>query len=191
MARNNNRGFTLLEKEGHLRRSSLAGFTLLEFIVVASISLFLVGAAITISLAGRKSFEIGDARITLQQELRKAEDWIVDELHQGGQGTVSNVPANGVWYNQIAFRIPSTVIAGRIVWVSSQTQYSLGGAGGKQLLRSGQDGQTVFANDISSFQVRRQASSPYIVEFAFVGEKTTIVGDTINANLNFSVKMRN
>lgn len=174
-----------------MAKSSNRGFSFIELSVVAALSLFLVGAAITISLAGKKSFEIGDASITLQQELRKAEDWIVDELHQGGQGTVSTVPANGVWYNQITFRIPAAVSEGRIVWANTPIQYFLGGSGGKQLVRSAQDGLTILANDISSFQVRRQTDAPFIVEFVLAAQKQTIIGDTINADLNFSVKMRN
>lgn len=171
------------------------GFTFLELIIVAALSMFLIGAAITISLAGRRSFEIGDALILLQQELRRGESLMVGEFHEGGQATISNVPADGDWYTQIDFKIPMPgeggVSEGRIVWDSTPIQYLLGGTGGTQLLRNDQNGQSVLANDISSFRVRRQTNSPYVVEVALIGEKTTIVGDTVTADLNFSVKLRN
>lgn len=167
------------------------GLTLVEIIITLFILLLLIGAILTVLTTGRISWQIGDVRIELQQELRKGMDWITEELRQGGSSTISDVPADGSWYDTITFRKPEGVIDGNIVWEDEEIQYLLGGLNGRQLLRKVGDEERVLANNILSFQVRRKPLTPDIVEIALQSEKRTIRGHLIELDLNFQLKLRN
>lgn len=168
-----------------------SGFTLIESIITLVIFLILIGAIFTLLTIGRTSWQIGDVHIELQQNLRKGMDWISEELRQGGASTISNVPADGSWYNTITFRKPADVTDGNIVWETEEIQYLLGGLNGRQLLQKVGDEQRVLANNILSFQVRRSPSTPSIVEVSLQSEKRTTRGHLIELNLNFQIKLRN
>jgi prepilin-type N-terminal cleavage/methylation domain-containing protein len=167
------------------------GFTLVELMVTVVIFLLLIGAVVLVFIVGRASWGIAEAHLQVHQELRRGMDWMTEELRQGGASTITNVPADGVWYNTIAFRKPQDVISGNVVWEDNQTQYLRGGLEGRQLLRMLGSEQMVLANDIILFQVRRQQVSPAIVEIALEAQRTTARGNLIDANLNFQLKLRN
>ncbi|MBU3912429.1 MAG: prepilin-type N-terminal cleavage/methylation domain-containing protein [Candidatus Omnitrophica bacterium] len=167
------------------------GFTLVEMMVTVFIFLLLIGALFTVLATGSTSWQIGDVRIELQQELRKGMDWIGGELRQGGTFTIEDVPADGSWYDKITFRKPQDVIDGNVVWENEEIQYLLGGSNDRQLLRKVDDEERILANNIISFQVRRQPTSPEIVEITLQADKRTVKGHIIELDLNFQIKLRN
>lgn len=167
------------------------GITLIEMVVIFSIFLILIGALLTVLATSRTSWQVGSARIDLQQELRKSMDWIAKELRQGGSSTISDVPADGAWYSNITFRTPEDVIDGHIIWASDDIQYVLGDSDGRQLLRKEGSEERVLANDIFSFQIRRNPSTPAIVEVALEAQKRTLRGVQVTRGAQFKIKLRN
>lgn len=175
-----------------MANNKMHAFSLIELMIALLISSLIIASMLAVSITGERIWQIGDANIELQQDLRKGEDWIIEELRQGGVSTISDVPADGLWYNNsITFEIPANVINGAIVWQDDSIQYFLGGLGGKQLIRVVGSMQRVLANNIVSFQARRQASTPSIVEIVIRSEKKSTKGDVLQANSNFKVKLRN
>lgn len=168
-----------------------SGFTFAEVVITTIIFLLLIMALYVVFTTGKSSWQIGNVYIELQQELRKALDWTAEELRQSGSLVISNVPANGNWYNTISFRIPQGVTNGNLIWQVQQIQYLLGGLNGRQLLRQLGTEQKVLANNITSFQVRRQATARNIVEISLQAEKTSTSGHLVRANLSFQIKLRN
>jgi prepilin-type N-terminal cleavage/methylation domain-containing protein len=90
------------------------GFTLVEIIITVLIFSLLIGVLFTVLTTGKASFQIGDARIELQQDLRRGMDSITEELPQSGASyrpqypmESISVPANGTKYSTITFRIPN------------------------------------------------------------------------------------
>ncbi|MCQ9208038.1 MAG: prepilin-type N-terminal cleavage/methylation domain-containing protein [Omnitrophica bacterium] len=168
-----------------------SGFTLIEILIAALISLILLAALFLIFFTGNSSWQMGNVRIELQQDLRRAMDWTSDELRQSGSSVISGVPSDGTPYNTITFRIPTGVTGTTISWDPTQIQYSLGGPGGRQLLRTYALDQRVLANNITSFEIRRQPLTSAILEVALEAEKSTPKGILIQLKLDFEVKLRN
>lgn len=168
-----------------------SGFTLVETVVIFFIFLVLIGALLTVLATGKTSWQVGSARIDLQQELRKSMDWIAEELRQGSSSAISDVPVDGAWYSSITFRTPEDVIDGHIIWASDDIQYLLGGSDGRQLLRKQGSEEKILANDIFSFQMRRNPSTPAIVEVALQAQKRTLRGVQITRGAQFKIKLRN
>lgn len=167
------------------------GFSLLELMICLLIATFIIGAMLALSVAGRKSWQIGSACIELYQELRKGMDWITQELREAGYSTITNVPADGLWYNTINFRKPEDVIGSKLIWGSDEIQYLLGGLNNKQLLRKVGSDNKVLANNITSFLLRRTPLTPDMVEVALQGNKTTIKGNNLESKMTFVVQVRN
>lgn len=164
--------------------------TLTEVVITIFIFLIICSVIFAILASGKNAWQVAEARIALQQELRKSIDVFVKELRQAGSSAIIGVPADDNWYDVIIFRMPEDVIGGSVAW-GSQIQYSLGGLNGKQLLRDQDGEQKVIANNIILFQVRRKAANPNIVEVVLRSDKTTIRGTLIEADLDISVKIRN
>lgn len=167
------------------------GFTLFETVVAMAILSVLSGAFASTVIAGKRSWNVAEAHIQLQQELRKAMNEMVEDLCQGGVSTVYGVYPDGSWYTTIIFRKPYDVVDGILVWEINTVQYSLGGNSTNQLIRTNGAEQRVVANNIVLFQMRRNPATPSIVEIALQGSKQTAEGDTITALSNCQVEMRN
>lgn len=167
------------------------GFTLVEIMIVVVIFTLLIGTIFTVLATGKTSFQIGNVRIELQQDLRRGMDWITEELRQSGSSTISGVPANGSWYDTITFRIPVGVSGGNIVWETDEIQYLLGGLNNRQLLRKVDSDEKVLANNIISLEFSRQSLSSGIVEIALEAEKETVKGHLVEVDLDFKIKLRN
>ena len=104
--------------------------------------------------------------------------------------TISGVPADGSWYNSITFRVPQTVTDGYLVF-GPAIQYVLGGTNNKQLLRKTGGTEKVIANNIVSFQVRRQYASRRMVEIAIEAEKKSPSNQVITLDADFKIELRN
>ncbi|GAG07732.1 unnamed protein product, partial [marine sediment metagenome] len=64
-----------------------SGFTLVEIMIVVVIFSLLIGTIFIVLATGKTSFQIGNVRMELQQDLRRGMDWITAELRQGGSST--------------------------------------------------------------------------------------------------------
>jgi len=171
------------------------GFSLAEILVTALIFSVIMGAIHTTMVIGDSSWNLNSTNIALQQELRKAMDWMKDDLRQTGTAAVTNVPADGNWYTTITFQMVSGVSGGVITWNSDTTQFVLGGTPATQLQRIENSITKVLALDIQSLQFRRLASAPDVIEVALVAQKSSSkVGSAsgvISSSLTFKVQMRN
>lgn len=151
------------------------GATLVEMMVTVIIFAFILGICYTLLISGSDSWETNSARVELQQELRKAMDWITQDLRQAGSASITDVLANGNPYTSITFRKSAGASGGNLVWDSSTTRYFLGGTGGTQLLRQvGVQTASVIAQNIQSLQFSRQASTANVVSVSLQTQKTTL-----------------
>ncbi len=174
-----------------MRRRLIRGFTLVEVMVTALIFLILIGSVLTILAIGQSSWETGDVRVELEQELRKSMSWLSSDLRSAGVTTVTDVPADGAWYTSVTFRKPSDVANGMIVWETDTIQYVCGGAGGRQLLRKTAGSARVVANNIISFQARRMSSNPRMLEVRVSADKRTFKGRLLTDALDLRFNLRN
>ena len=170
-------------------RYAIRGLTLVEIMVSISIAslLFLIGMAIM--LAGGDAWHTNSARIELQQELRKATDWMLLDLREAGRATITNVPDDGGAYPTITFRTATGVSAGATAWSANTVQFVLNNAG--QLLRVSGAQSKVLANNIVFLGFTRQPTASSIVEVALGAQKDTATGRTIAVNTHFKVQLRN
>ena len=167
------------------------GFSLLEVLIVVAIFTMLAAACSILLTAGYDSWRINKTQIELQQELRKATDWIAQELRIGGTSTITNLAADGTWRNTITFKISNGVVSGNIDWYIYTTTFVLGGTSSNQLQRQSGLDTRIIANNISSLQFRRLASAPNIVEVSLQATKNTFKGNPVTMSTNFKVRMRN
>lgn len=184
-----------------LRREK--GVTLIEVMIVISISIMLGAAISYILLVGGASWHSGDASVQVNQEARRGMYTMVRELRNTrAQSTIIDVPADGNFYNAVTFRTPQTVMTvsggktfyspvvdamGNIAWDNPVT-YSVVN---NQLRRTSGASVTVLANNVTSATFRRQASALDILEISIQTSRTTPQQRVITATLNCAVKMRN
>lgn len=177
-----------LRKLSHLRGFN-GGFTLAEALVTVVIFSIISGACLMIFLSGSDTWQANDVQVELQQELRKAMEWIKGDLLESGATTVVNVPVDGAWYTTITFRKSSGVSGGNIAW-SNTFQYLVGGSGAQLLRRPlGGAADRIIAQDIQSVQFRRNTAN--LVEVSLQAQKNTVKGRSLSDNFVFTVKLRN
>ncbi len=178
----------------HRRRDLLKdtdGFSLSETMVTLFIYCFIAAACYGALVYGSNCWKVNSVAVELQQELRKGMDWITEDLRQSGTSAVVGVPVDGYWYNTITFKTCTGINNGNISWAGQNTQYSKGGTGSAQLLRTTGGTSKVIAQDFQTVQFRRQAASANIVDVALTVQKNMIGGRTLTRSSNFQVKMRN
>ena len=183
------------------------GFSLVEVLVTVLIFSGLAAAVNAVLLVGDASWQTNNVQMELQQELRKAMDWMKDDLRQTGSAAITNVPVNPApdavtypdpaddpaysWYSTITFRMVSGVSGGKITWDSGTVQFVLGGTDSSQLQRVEGSTTKVIAQNIQSLQFRRLAAASNMVEVALQAQKDTFKGATINSSLEFKIQLRN
>lgn len=171
------------------------GFTLIEMMVVLAIFL-IIGTAMFATLhMGRKSWQMGDIQVEIQQEVRRGMSSMVKELRQSWPAVIVGLPTGGIPYDAITFRIPEdidndgdVIDAHGNIESGSQITYSLVS---EQLLRSkvGVPAR-VLANNIQSLQFTRSGSGGKIA-ITLIAEKDTIFQHTLTAALTSQVTLRN
>lgn len=168
---------------------------MIEVMLIFAVFTLIISVVLGVLITGKASWYMGGAHIELQQDLRRAADWIMRELREAGSNSIVDVPPNDTgddsWQTDITFYKPGGVVGGYITWdLTTPIQYTLGGLNNTQLLRIVPNDQQVLANNIVSFQVRRYKSSPGILEFDLQGQKTA-AGHPISDTLTFELKLRN
>lgn len=167
------------------------GFSLVEVMVTLLIFTGLAAAVNAVLFVGDASWQANNVQMQLHQELRKAMDWMKDDLRQTGAAAITNVPADGNWYTTITFRMVSGVSGGKIVWASDTVQFVLGGSASNQLQRIEGSTTRVIAQNIQSLQFRRLAAASNVVEVALQAQKDTFKVGTIKSSLGFKIQLRN
>lgn len=178
-------------------------FTAIELMMVAFVSVILIGALIIILTSGRVSYETGDIKIELQQNLRRGMDSMVRELAQTSH-TVALIETINNPNDTIKFRLPEDIdgdgtvlnaTTGALEW-SNQVQFLLvNGQLMKQDLDAGGNpvgDPSPLAADITSVVFTGiPASEPTSVSVALTAAKDTPDGRTITLTLNSQVTFRN
>lgn len=105
------------------------GFTLVELLVVSVLLMLLGGALIAALLTGQTSYFSADASLQVQQEVRKALDYMVHELRESGRiwcnagASPATWPAGNCNSTRLNFRVARRYDAstGAIIWGSDQS----------------------------------------------------------------------
>ncbi|MFH1359535.1 MAG: hypothetical protein ABIJ41_00665 [Candidatus Omnitrophota bacterium] len=169
-------------------------FSLAELSVVVLVTSLIFAACTSLFLAGTNFWQTDTVKVTLTQELRKAESWIVQDLQQAGSSESilnSSVPADGTTYTSITFRKAGGVNNGIITWAPQTIQYLLAGGGSSQLQRQSGLQNKIIAQYMQTLQFRRQATAPDILEVSLGVQKSTLQGSVMNSSLNFKIQLRN
>lgn len=165
---------------------SLWGLTLLEVMVVVAIFSVIFAILLTVFASGRVSFQTQDTQIELQQEVRRAVDRMVLEMHQAGSATISTTLATN---DTVTFQIPTGFDAnGNVVWGPS-IQYFRGGLNNSQLIRTYNGTNTTLANQVASLVF--SAPSSEIIAINISMNKTSLSQAALQANMTTRVRLRN
>ena len=168
------------------------GFSMVELLITVAIFTMLSGALFSTLTVGDRSWVNNRAKIEIQQDLRNAMGWLREDLLQTGSAGITNVPADGTSYTTITFYKANGVSCTSLSWDTSAIVLSKGGTNSTQLLRTyGTGSAKVLANNISTFSLKRQASTPDILEVTLTGRKSSSKGGTITSDLSFNVQLRN
>lgn len=164
-------------------------FSLAEMVVAVLLFMILIAGIYTTGFVGDAFWQVNKVRVALQQEVRKGMEWMIHDLREAGDISIVDVPADGVWYDAITFKVPSGVSGGVTVW-GDDIVFELDETA--TALERAQSGVTkTIARNIESVQFRRLAASPDILEVVLSAQESTPRGETIDYQLTFEVQLRN
>ena len=164
------------------------GFSIIEVSVTFAIfAIMMTGLFMALSV-GDSSWRSNFAKMSLQQDLRRAMEEMQFELREAGATSISNVPADGTWYSTISYQIPSGITSGDLVWDTDVITLSVTN---NRLQRVKGLTTKVLANDVQSVQFRRQAATSNLLEIDVQGQKTTAAGLVVDYDLDFQIGLRN
>ncbi len=175
-------------------RRGQAGFSLLEMVLVCVLALVALGALCSVWQLGVRSWEVAEGRAALQQELRRGNAFMADDLMQCGRSTITGCPADNNWHESITFRLPAGMVNGEATWSNDAVTYSLGGLDNRQVIRTEGNVQRVVANKVSTFSVRRQAATPGLLEVLLRAQEEAAIrpGEKcLSAELSAKINLRN
>jgi len=177
----------------HLPRNSRKGFTLSETMITILIFGLLMGGCLFILTASFEAWRANSIKAEQGEELRKARDWITNDLILSGSSVVFTVPADGTWYNSITFKKITGITSGSITWDSNNTQYLLAGTNPVQLQRISGATTKIIAQNIETLQFRRQSTTPKMIEVTMNAKQSNLVNkwSQIETSLNFQIELRN
>ncbi|MFH1201428.1 MAG: prepilin-type N-terminal cleavage/methylation domain-containing protein [Candidatus Omnitrophota bacterium] len=179
------------------------GLSIVELLVALTLFVIVVGALFLIITPSIDSFQLGDAQLDVEAQLRQALDTMTSELMQTKISKIDDGPvsADNNNYNTIRFAIPHDIDgdgdildSGQIVEWSDQgsapwnIRYILSGG---QLLRISGGSVTVLGNHISSLIFRRPSINQNIIEISVTAERATAKNRQTSINLSSQIRMRN
>lgn len=188
-----------------------AAFSLLELLVGVAIFFIIIGAVFSLLISGKRAFEVGNVQVEVEQEARRALDYMSKELRQSSANKIQ-APADGISSSTIIFEIAYNVdnsadgdvinSFGAIEWsddagvsrIGTITYSLLGGQILRNLSFTGE--QSVLANRITALTFNRPAGRA-IVEISLTAEKYALTGFTssgspkVTINLNTELSLRN
>jgi prepilin-type N-terminal cleavage/methylation domain-containing protein len=164
------------------------GFTMVEVLVTVLIFMLISAGIMTIVNSGNDIWQMNKASVELQQELRKAMDWMMNDLREAGTSSIIDVPADGAAYTSITFSTPTGVSGGSLTWDASTINFALSS---NQLIRTYGGTTRTLASRIVLLEFTRQAASSEILEVTLRGQRAVPGGQTIQRDLDFEVRLRN
>ncbi len=173
---------------------SNTGFTFPELLVSVAIFVLITTGLYTLMLTSQEHWDANQVQIQLHQELRRAAGQMINDLRQTGSAEPNlnaSVPANGATYTAITFKKAASISSGALQWEANAIQFSRGGTGSTQLIKTQGGVQTVLANTISGLTFRRQSTSPDILEVTIQGQNSTDRGRSDSYQLSLEVQLRN
>lgn len=186
-------------------------FSLLEMLVAIGIFSLVIIASLGMFVSGRRGFELGGVQIEVEQEARRALDYMSKELRQAGRNKIQ-APAEGASSSTIIFEIPYNVdnspdgdvidASGNIEWsndagakrVGTITYSLVGGQILRNLSFTGE--QSVLGNRITGVTFSWPSGTD-IIDISLTAEKYALAGFTspsspkVTINLNTQVRVRN
>ncbi len=177
-----------VKKMSRFSLTRVSGLTLVEILVTVVVYSVVMTAAYSVLTSGIMTWQVNNVKVELQQDLRKAMDWMMLDLRQAGAVSIDDVPVSNSWSTVITFSVANGVSGGGTTWTSDKIKYYLSGA-----LLKRQYGASVrdIAQDISVLQVRRPVLAPNTVEVNLQAQRQTTQGHTVQLNQSFVVKLRN
>lgn len=185
-----------MQIKGNTSPDSQSGFTLIEMMISVFIFTIITGATFIVLDTGRNSWQIGDAEVRVQDEVRRGLYAMMRELRQTKSSLISGVPADGGDYSSIIFRKPTGVSSGETDW-SGQIQYDIDTSDANsdgltdQLVRTSGGTTTVLANNITQLKFRRTASATNLLWVELTAQAQTPAGRTISDTSEIQVVFRN
>ena len=168
-----------------------SGLTLVEVLITVLVYSVVIAASYSVLTSGILTWQVNNVKVELQQELRKAMDWMMMDLRQAGASSIDDVAVSNTWSTVITFSIANGVSGGITTWTTDKIKYYLGGTGGTLLKRQYGAATRDIAQNITVFQVRRPVSAPNTVEVNLQAQKQTTRGNTVQLDQSFVVKLRN
>lgn len=153
------------------------GFTFIEMMVALGIFTVLMAGIYTVLVICDSTSRTGLTYIELSQDARLGIDRMIRELRNARRSTIS-IPDG----SYITFEVPGN---------SNTIQYSLGGLGGRQLIRTESEADTVLCNNVGSIQFSPSAFSGSIISITLQTQKTSLSRRDLTTSLNVSLKVRN
>ena len=185
------------------------GFSIVELLVAMAIFSLIAAAVMSTLLTAQHSWSTGSGQAMVTSQLRRALDRMSRELVESGSSQLQQIPADGLWYQRMSFRVPEDRsvppdgsvldVNGQIAEWSDWITYRSGLAQGRtpSLLREvGPVGgapvsSEVLANYISSLLFRRQNATPDVVEISLTAFAITGAGQYMPRTMSTRVKLRN
>lgn len=162
--------------------------SMVEMMITTAIFSMMILAAYLINTAGANSYDVNQTKVNVQQETRKAMDFIYYELRQSSASVIADVPEDGQWHNSISFQTPASVLNGTIVWSSNPISYSLSNG---SLTRTQSENSRIIANHIETMIFRRNGDTPSIVDIEIVASDISPRGLPLESRTDFKVHLRN
>ena len=177
-------------------------FTLVEVLVVTFISLILFSAIFMVLNMGEFQNRIGSTRIDVQQEVRRALDWMIKDLRQTNRNIINVTNASALTFVGLGtpevFELPDFAIcqgfaAGTIVWSPYTINYDLD-APNQTVIRTRSDtGQELKFNHINNLIFTKIGTSTLQIDIS--GQKVAKSSSAGNItqvfNLTEEIRLRN
>lgn len=164
------------------------GYTLVETLISASMLVVLLGIIVYLFLAGNQAWQINEAIVIIQQNLRKAEVSLIKDLQQTAASVMTSPTANGVPVGTATFRLPESVSGGVLNWTTNDIQYYIQSG---SIVRYTGGVTRLVATNISDVQFARSASTPELVGVSLTSSVTTDRGLVVSRTMIFDVQLRN
>jgi len=159
--------------------------------VVVVIFSFIMAGVYGMTLLGDAYWQVNRVKIEIQQDLRKALDWMINDLRQAGDESIIDVPADDAWYPSITFKLPDSVVNGILVWETDTIRFARGGTDSSQIQRIKGTDTRILAQNVQSLQFRRLSAAPDTLEVAMTAQKNSTNGRPISYQLDFQIELRN
>jgi len=133
--------------------------------------LILLFITLTLTIVKFKQKEEFKQKARLAQEIRKALDHLMVDIFQESEGSINDLPADGLWRNHIAF----------VVVNQGALEYSTKDG---HMFRINKGKGTLIADHIADLRFRRQATRPDLLEVQIEAKQ----GVSLTSNLRIRIK---